>query len=139
MVVLSSLNPTVIWVDQANSIDTNDGHRIIDAMKTIKAAVASANDGDIILIAPGVYREVAPIDITVNNLSVVGQSLRSVLFTTPQTETNTLSGQFRNTSLEYDALVFKLLVLVVVIFMIMTTLTVFLPHKVGLLSSIRTQ
>ena len=70
--------PTVIWVDQANGIDTNDGHRIIDAMKTIKAAVASANDGDIILIAPGVYREVAPIDITVNNLSVVGQSLHGV-------------------------------------------------------------
>ena len=83
--------PTVIWVDQANGIDTNDGHRIIDAMKTIKAAVASANDGDIILIAPGVYREVAPIDITVNNLSVVGQSLRSVfVHPTPQTETNTL-------------------------------------------------
>ena len=83
--------PTVIWVDQANGDDSNDGHRIIDAMKTIKAAVASANDGDIILIAPGVYREVAPIDITVNNLSIVGQSLRSVfVHPTPATEENTL-------------------------------------------------
>ena len=83
--------PTVIWVDQANGLDTNDGHRVIDAMKTIKAAVASADDGDIILIAPGVYREVAPIDITVNNLSVVGQSLRSVfVHPTPATEENTL-------------------------------------------------
>jgi len=83
--------PTVIWVDQANGLDTNDGHRIIDAMKTIKAAVASADHGDIILVAPGVYREVAPIDITVNNLSIVGQSLRSVfVHPTPATEENTL-------------------------------------------------
>ena len=83
--------PTVIWVDQANGDDLNDGHRIIDAMKTIKAAVASADHGDIILIAPGVYRETAPIDITVNNLSVVGQSLRSVfVHPTPATEENTL-------------------------------------------------
>jgi len=83
--------PTVIWVDQANGVDTNDGHRIIDAMKTIKAAVASADHGDIILVAPGVYREIAPIDITVNNLSIVGQSLRSCfVHPTPATEENTL-------------------------------------------------
>ena len=83
--------PTVIWVDQANGDDSNDGHRIIDSMKTIKAAVASADHGDIILIAPGVYRETAPIDITKNNLSVVGQSLRSVfVHPTPATEENTL-------------------------------------------------
>ena len=83
--------PTVIWVDQANGVDTNDGHRIIDAMKTIKAAVASADNGDIILVAPGVYRETAPIDITVNNLSIVGQSLRSCfVHPTPATEENSL-------------------------------------------------
>ena len=83
--------PTVIWVDQANGVDTNDGHRIIDAMKTIKAAVASADNGDIILVAPGIYREVAPIDITVNNLSIIGQSLRSCfVHPTPATEEETL-------------------------------------------------
>jgi hypothetical protein len=83
--------PTVIWVDQANGLDTNDGHRIIDAMKTIKAAVTSADDGDIILVAPGVYREIAPIDVTVNNLSIVGQSLRSCfIHPTPATEENSL-------------------------------------------------
>ena len=83
--------PTVIWVDSVNGVDTNDGHRIIDAMKTIKAAVASANDGDIILVTPGIYREIAPIDITVNNLSIVGQSLRSCfVHPTPATEENTL-------------------------------------------------
>ena len=83
--------PTVIWVDSVNGLDTNDGHRVIDAMKTIKAAVASADHGDIILVTPGVYREVAPIDITVNNLSIVGQSLRSCfVHPTPATEENSL-------------------------------------------------
>jgi len=83
--------PTVIWVDQANGDDTNDGHRIIDSMKTIKAAVASADNGDIVLVAPGVYRETAPIDVTVNNLSIIGQSLRSCfIHPTPATEENTL-------------------------------------------------
>ena len=60
-------------------------------MKTIKAAVASANNGDIVLVAPGIYRETAPIDITVNNLSIVGQSLRSCfVHPTPATELNSL-------------------------------------------------
>ena len=83
--------PTVIWVDQANGDDSNDGHRIIDSMKTIKAAVASADAGDIVLVAPGVYREAAPIDVTVNNLSIIGQSLRSCfVHPTPATEESTL-------------------------------------------------
>ena len=83
--------PTVIWVDQANGDDNNDGHRIIDSMKTIKAAVTSADAGDIVLVAPGVYREAAPIDITVNNLSIIGQSLRSCfVHPTPATEESVL-------------------------------------------------
>jgi len=83
--------PTVIWVDQANGDDSNDGHRIIDSMKTIKAAVASADAGDIVLVAPGVYREAAPIDVTVNNLSIIGQSLRSCfVHPTPATEESVL-------------------------------------------------
>ena len=83
--------PTVIWVDQANGDDLNDGHRIIDPMKTIKAAVASADPGDIVLVAPGVYREAAPIDVTVNNLSIIGQSLRSCfVHPTPATEESVL-------------------------------------------------
>ena len=83
--------PTVIWVDQANGDDLNDGHRVIDPMKTIKAAVASADPGDIVLVAPGVYREAAPIDVTVNNLSIIGQSLRSCfVHPTPATEESIL-------------------------------------------------
>lgn len=35
--------PTTIYVDSVNGNDTNDGHRIINPMRTIKAAVAQAN------------------------------------------------------------------------------------------------
>jgi hypothetical protein len=69
--------PTVIYVDSLNGNDANDGHRIINPKQTIKNAVASANAGDIIKVAPGVYQEVLPIDITVTNLSIVGESQRS--------------------------------------------------------------
>ena len=83
--------PTVIYVDSRNGSDDNDGHRIIDPKKTIKDAVADAQDGDIILVAPGVYRETLPIIIGVNNLSIVGQSLRSCfIHPTPATETNSM-------------------------------------------------
>jgi hypothetical protein len=80
--------PTVIYVDSVNGNDANDGHRIINPKKTIKNAVASANAGDIIKVAPGVYQEVLPIDITVANLSIVGDAQRSCfVHPTPATET----------------------------------------------------
>lgn len=69
--------PTVIYVDSLNGNDANDGHRIINPKQTIKNAVASANAGDIIKVAPGVYQEVLPIDVTVTNLSIVGEAQRS--------------------------------------------------------------
>jgi len=69
--------PSVIYVDSENGNDADDGHRIINPKLTIKAAVADANDGDIIIVAPGVYQEILPIDITVNNLSIVGNAQRS--------------------------------------------------------------
>jgi hypothetical protein len=69
--------PTVIYVDSVNGNDANDGHRIINPKRTIKNAVASAAAGDTIKVAPGVYQEVLPIDITVANLSIVGEAQRS--------------------------------------------------------------
>jgi hypothetical protein len=69
--------PTVIYVDAVNGNDADDGHRIINPKKTIKNAVASAAAGDIIKVAPGVYQEILPIDITVANLSIVGEAQRS--------------------------------------------------------------
>lgn len=79
--------PTVIYVDTVNGDDANDGHRIINPKKTIKNAVASAAAGDIVKVAPGVYQEVLPIDITVANLSIVGEAQRSCfIHPTPATE-----------------------------------------------------
>lgn len=83
--------PTVIYVDAVNGNDTNDGHRIINPKRTIKNAVQSASAGDLIIVNPGIYQEILPIDITVANLSIVGTALRSVfVHPTPATETNTM-------------------------------------------------
>jgi hypothetical protein len=80
--------PTVIYVDGVNGNDANDGHRIINPKKTIKNAVAAAAAGDTIKVAPGVYQESLPIDITVANLSIVGEAQRSCfVHPTPATET----------------------------------------------------
>ena len=84
----------LIWVDEANGSDNNDGHRVVDPMKTIKAAVASANHGDMILVQPGVYREICPIDLgSKKNVSIIGLSMRSVfVHPTPATQT---AGMFK--------------------------------------------
>ena len=83
-----TLQPTVIYVDSVNGDDANDGHRIINPKKTIKAAVTAANAGDIVKVAPGVYQESLPIDVTVANLSIVGDSTRSC-FVNPTVATET--------------------------------------------------
>jgi hypothetical protein len=83
--------PTVIYVDNVNGNDANDGHRIINPKKTIKNAVASAAAGDTIKVAPGVYQESLPIPITVANLSIVGEAQRSCfIHPTPATETQVM-------------------------------------------------
>jgi len=79
-----------IYVDAVSGDDANDGS-IVKPKKTIKAAVAAASAGDIIRVAPGVYQEALPIDITVANLSIVGESARSVfMHPTVATETSTM-------------------------------------------------
>jgi hypothetical protein len=81
----------VIYVDTVNGDDTKDGHRPATAKKTIKSAVTSASAGNIIRVAAGVYQEILPIDITVANLSIVGDSVRSVfVHPTAATETGTM-------------------------------------------------
>ena len=70
--------PTTIYVDRYSGNDANNGRRIINQVRTIKRALELANDGDLISIAPGVYQEQLPLDITQKNLSIVGDSIRSV-------------------------------------------------------------
>ena len=87
----------VIYVDPVNGNDDNDGHRISRPKATIKDAIADINaddtfgDGSVVVVAPGVYREAAPIQIQRRDVSIVGTSLRScIVHPTQATETNTL-------------------------------------------------
>lgn len=99
--------PKVVYVDSVNGDDANDGHRISRPKQTIKAAVNQINadavygDGSVVIVAPGVYQEVAPIDIQKKDVSIIGQALRScVVHPTSATETNSL---FRVNSGSYIA------------------------------------
>ncbi len=87
----------VIYVDATNGDDNNNGHRISTPKKTIKSALAAINtdstygDGSTILVAPGVYKEVAPLDIQKKDVAIIGASVRNVIVhPTQATETNSL-------------------------------------------------
>jgi hypothetical protein len=80
-----SNQPKVVYVDASSGSDANDGHRISRPKKTIKAAVEQINndatygDGSIVSVAPGIYAETLPIDITRNDVGIIGQSLRTCI------------------------------------------------------------
>jgi hypothetical protein len=87
----------VIYVDATNGDDSNNGHRISTPKKTIKSALAAINsdatygDGSTILVAPGVYKETAPLDIEKKDVAIIGASVRNVIVhPTQATETNSL-------------------------------------------------
>ena len=77
--------PKVVYVDATAGSDSNDGHRISRPKATIKAAINQINadstygDGSIVVVSPGVYQEVAPIQIQKKNVSIVGTALRSCI------------------------------------------------------------
>ena len=77
--------PKVVYVDATAGDDNADGHRISTPKQTIKAAVNQINsdatygDGSLVVVAPGVYKEVAPIQIQKSNVSIVGTALRSCI------------------------------------------------------------
>ena len=77
--------PKVVYVDATAGNDSNDGHRISRPKKTIKAAVTQINgdstygNGSVVVVAPGVYQEACPIDITKANVSIIGTALRSCI------------------------------------------------------------
>ena len=87
----------VIYVDAVNGDDNNEGHRISNPKASIKAAVDAINndatfgDGSVVLVAPGVYQEAAPIDIEKRDVAIIGASVRNVIVhPTAATETNSL-------------------------------------------------
>ena len=87
----------VRYVDDTNGSDATDvtGFLPQSPLKSIKRAVDLVNedesDGTLILVAPGVYQETLPIQIERNNVSIVGQALRSCFVQpTEATEENTM-------------------------------------------------
>ena len=89
--------PKVVYVDATSGSDSNDGHRISRPKATIKAAVNQINsdntygDGSVVVVAPGTYQEVCPIDITRANVSIVGTALRScIIHPTVGTQTSVM-------------------------------------------------
>ena len=87
----------VIYVDSVNGNDNNEGHRISSPKASIKAAVEAINsdstfgDGSVVLVAPGIYQEAAPIDIEKRDVAIIGASVRNVIVhPTSATETNSL-------------------------------------------------
>ena len=57
----------------------------------LEITVGGDGDGQVVILSPGVYQEVAPIQIKRRNVSIIGQSLRScIVHPTPATQTNTL-------------------------------------------------
>lgn len=89
--------PKVVYVDASSGSDSNDGHRISRPKATIKAAVEQVNadntygDGSVVVVAPGTYQEVCPIDITRANVSIVGTALRScIIHPTVGTQTSVM-------------------------------------------------
>ena len=87
----------VIYVDSINGDDTNDGHRISTPKASIKGAVEAINsdatygDGSVVLVAPGIYQEAAPIDIQKRDVAIIGASIRNVIVhPTAATETSSL-------------------------------------------------
>ena len=57
----------------------------------LEITVGGDGDGQVVILSPGVYQEVAPIQIKRRNVSIIGQSLRScIVHPTPATQNNTL-------------------------------------------------
>ena len=77
--------PKVVYVDATSGDDANDGHRVSRPKQKIKAAIEQINndstygDGSVVVVAPGVYQEEAPIQIDKKNVSIIGQALRSCI------------------------------------------------------------
>jgi len=68
---------TNIWYVTKDGKDDNSGRKIGDAKATIKSAVGSAAEGDVIRVSAGTYTENNPI-VLPPQISIVGDSLREV-------------------------------------------------------------
>ncbi len=53
----SGVGPVILHVDGRSGRDTNDGHNRANAFATIQEAIDMAEDGDTVVVWPGVYQE----------------------------------------------------------------------------------
>jgi len=68
---------TNVWYVTKDGKDDNTGKKLGDAKATIKSAVGSATEGDVIRVSAGTYTENNPIKLP-RQVSIVGDSLREV-------------------------------------------------------------
>ena len=68
---------TNVWYVTKDGKDDNTGKKLGDAKATIKSAVGSAGEGDVIKVSAGTYTENNPIELP-KQVSLVGDSLREV-------------------------------------------------------------
>ncbi len=68
---------TNVWYVTKDGKDDNTGKKLGDAKATIKSAVGSAGEGDVIRVSAGSYTENNPI-VLPKQVSIVGDSLREV-------------------------------------------------------------
>lgn len=91
---LMSYDGSVHYVSDETGNDSNDGHRLISAYKSIKQALNQAASGDKVFIEAGIYYEEFPLTIP-QGVSVRGAGLRAVTVY-PTTATNTQTALLLN-------------------------------------------
>lgn len=74
------------FVDTSLGANGNDGASLGSAYRTITKAISSANDYDVIVVAPGAYDETLTIARTKSNLTIVGMGGRGSAYIEPSTE-----------------------------------------------------
>ena len=68
---------TNVWYVTKDGNDSNTGQKLGDAKASIKSAVGSASEGDVIKVSAGTYTENNPIELP-KQVSIIGDSLREV-------------------------------------------------------------
>jgi len=91
---LMAYDGTIHYVSDNTGIDSNDGHRIQSAWKTIKYALSQVAAGDTIFVEAGNYQEQFPLTVP-KGVSIRGAGLREV-YVYPTTATNTQSAFLLN-------------------------------------------